>query len=63
MVAGTAMAATNPVAFPAVPATSMFDPFRIAAIGVIMDELKPASPEEAFAEYAETVIPVPPDTV
>jgi hypothetical protein len=58
----TGKAATNPVAFPAVPATSMFDPLRTAARGVIVDEMKLVSPEKEFVEYAETVIPGPPDT-
>jgi hypothetical protein len=42
-------AETNPVAFAAEPATNMFDPFRTAASGVIVEKRRP-KPEEEFAE-------------
>jgi hypothetical protein len=43
------MAETNPVTFAAEPATSMFDPFRTAASGVIVDKKRPKF-EEEFVE-------------
>src|SRR5580704_6416555 len=53
---------TKPVAFAAEPATIMFDPFRIAARGVIVDERKLPVPPEEFAVYVDTSIPGPPET-
>ena len=58
---GTDTAATNPVAFAFEPATSMVDPLRTAAKGVIVDEIRVLPPDE-LAEYVDTVMPDPPDT-